>query len=147
MRELWQGAEDATCKEVFRVRSHPLIPCRGRLTDVAPRGHMIRPKGKRAKIEHDFAKALAWEIAKAGGLSYRAAVTRLRRLERTYLPMLPGKSSDALELRRRIAKSGDSSEVSQGRVWCAGLERESLANSGCRQTSSSVTKSRCLERI
>jgi len=65
---------------------------------------MVRLKGKRAKIEGDFAKALALEVANAGSLSYRAAVAGLRRLERSFLPMLPAKSADVLELRRRIAE-------------------------------------------
>jgi hypothetical protein len=68
------------------------------------RGRMIPLKGKRAKIERDFAKALALEVANAGSLSYRAAAARLRRLERSFLPMLPAKSADALEVRRRIAE-------------------------------------------
>lgn len=65
---------------------------------------MIRPKGKRARIERDFAKALDTEVVKAGGIGYRSVVTRLRRLERSFLSMLPVKSADALELRRRIAE-------------------------------------------
>ncbi len=65
---------------------------------------MVRRKTKRTKIEGDFARALSSEVAKAGSLSHRAASARLRRLERHYVPMLPAKSRDALEMRRRIAE-------------------------------------------
>jgi len=65
---------------------------------------MVRPKGKLARIERDFAKALAREVAKAGGISYRAVVARLRHLQRSCLALLPASSADALEVRRRIAE-------------------------------------------
>jgi hypothetical protein len=65
---------------------------------------MGQRKGKGVRIEHDFAKALALEVAKAGTITYRAVVARLRHLERSYLAMLPAKSADALEVRRRIAE-------------------------------------------
>ena len=65
---------------------------------------MVRRRTKRARIERNFARALASEVAKIGCLSHRAASARLRRLQHHYLPMLPAKSTDALELRRRIAE-------------------------------------------
>jgi hypothetical protein len=65
---------------------------------------MIRLKSKRARIEADFARALAWEVAGASNVSYRVIVARLKRLQRLYLPMLSAKSVDALELKRRIAE-------------------------------------------
>jgi hypothetical protein len=65
---------------------------------------MVRRRTKRARIEQNFARALASEVARVGSFSHRAASARLRRLQNLYLPMLPVKSRDALELRRRIAE-------------------------------------------
>ena len=65
---------------------------------------MTRLKTRRARIEADFANALAWATVMGATRSYRTVAARLKQLQTTFLPMLPTKSRDALELKRRIAE-------------------------------------------
>jgi len=56
-----------------------------------------------AAVEREFAKALDWEVAKAGSVTYRTVTARLRGLERSFLKRA-GSKFVAREMKRRVAE-------------------------------------------
>jgi hypothetical protein len=62
-----------------------------------------RAKSQGGAVEREFAKALDWEVANAGSITYRTVTARLRGLERSFLNRA-GRKFAALEMKRRIAE-------------------------------------------
>jgi hypothetical protein len=62
-----------------------------------------RAKSRGVAVEREFAKALDWEVANAGSVSYRTVTARLRGLERSFLRRA-GRKFEAREMKRRVAE-------------------------------------------
>jgi hypothetical protein len=62
-----------------------------------------RAKNQGAVVEYEFGKALDWQVAKAGSVTYRTVTARLRGLERSFLKRA-GSKFVAREMKRRVAE-------------------------------------------